>query len=76
MDIINKTKSNFNEEIYKIAKKNIVRKLAEQGIDENALLSSEFDELVAAEVSILESDTKKVGSGILIGIALTMLTGF
>lgn len=76
MNIINKAKTSFNNEIGKIARVNIIRKLEEQGIDHMDLLSSEMDELIEAEVKILEGDTKKVGSGILIGVAITMLTGF
>ena len=75
MNLVNKTKESFNNEIYKLAKNNIIRKLEKQGIDHNDLLSSQFDELVADEIKILESDTKKVGMGIGIGIAISMLTG-
>ncbi len=75
MNILNKAKISINYEIEKIAKTNIIRKLEKQGIDHNDLLSSEFNELVMDEIKILESDTKKVGSGIVIGIAISMLTG-
>ncbi len=75
MNIINQAKESFNTEFEKLAKANIIRKLEKQGIDHNDLLASEFNELVSDEIKILESDTKKVGLGIGIGIALTMLTG-
>ncbi len=76
MNIINKVKTSFDKEIHSIAKKNIVRKLSKQGIDHNDISSDEFNELIEDEVKILESDTKKVGTGIAIGLAISMLTGF
>ncbi len=75
MNIITKTKESFNYEFQKIARANVIRKLEKQGIDYNELLSSEFDELLNDEIEILESDSKKVGLGIGIGVAITMLTG-
>ena len=75
MNIMNQAKESFSTEFEKLAKTNIIRKLEKQGIDHNDLLSSEFNELVSDEIKILESDTKKVGLGIGIGIVLTMLTG-
>ena len=75
MNLINQAKESFNTEFGKLAKANIIRKLEKQGISHNDLLASEFNELVADEIKILESDTKKVGMGIGIGIAFTMLTG-
>ncbi len=75
MNLINQAKESFNTEFEKLARANIIRKLEKQGIEKNDLLSSEFNELVADEIKILESDSKKVGLGIGIGIAFTMLTG-
>ncbi len=75
MNIIHKAKDSFNEEIYKIAKKNIIQKLNKQGIKHTDLLSSEFNELVEDEIRILESDTKKVGLGFGIGLVTSMLIG-
>jgi tripartite-type tricarboxylate transporter receptor subunit TctC len=75
MNLLNKVKSSFNDEIEKIATDNIVRKLEKQGLDPKELLSTEFDALVKDEIAILENDTKKVGMGIGIGIAISMLTG-
>lgn len=75
MNIINKAKTSFNHEFEKIARKNIISKLEKQGIDHNELAQSDLNELIIDEIKILESDTKKVGTGIAIGIAITMLTG-
>ena len=75
MDILNQAKTSFNHEFQKIARANVIRKLEKQGIDHNELLSSEFDELLESEIEILESDSKKVGTGIGIGLVLSMLIG-
>ncbi len=76
MDLLTKTKDTFNHEFEKLARANIIRKLEKQGIDYRELDSLDFDELVEDEIKILESDTKKVGAGIAIGIVTSMLLGF
>ena len=75
MNIITKAKTTFDTEIEKIARANIIEKLYKQGIDYLKLSDSDFDSLVEAEKEILESDTKKVGLGIAIGVGISMLTG-
>lgn len=75
MNIINKTKQTFNAELEKIARANIIKKLQNQGIDYRDLASSDFQNLIEDEKEILESDTKKVGAGIGIGLAISMLIG-
>ena len=75
MNIINKAKDSFNDEIEKIARANIIKKLQKQGIDYRDLKSSDFRNLIEDEKEILESDTKKVGMGIGIGLVISMLTG-
>lgn len=76
MSIIQKSKKTFNNEIEKIARTNVIEKLAKQGVDHRELKSDEFNGLVSVEIEILESDTKKVGLGIGIGLLISMLTGF
>ena len=76
MDLLTKTKDTFNHEFENLARANIIRKLEKQGIDYMELDSPDFNELVADEIKILESDTKKVGTGIAIGIVTSMLFGF
>ena len=76
MDLLRKTKETFNHEFEKLARANIIRKLEKQGIDYKELDSSDFNELIVDEITILESDTKKVGAGIAIGIVTSMLLGF
>ena len=76
MNLINQAKQSFNTEFEKLARANIIRKLGKQGIDHTDLNTAEFNELVADEITILESDSKKVGLGIGIGLAISLLTGF
>ncbi len=75
MNIITKAKTTFDTEIEKIARTNIKEKLFKQGINYQELSNSDFESLVESEKEILESDTKKVGLGIGIGLAISMLTG-
>ncbi len=75
MNIITKAKTTFDTEIEKIARANIIEKLYKQDIDYLKLSDSDFNTLVEAEKEILESDTKKVGLGIAIGVGISMLTG-
>ena len=73
--MLNETKKNFELEINKFATKNIIKKLKEQGIDYHQLEDTAFNDLVADEIEILKSDTKKVGTGIGIGILFSLVTG-
>lgn len=75
MKFLSKAKTSFNTEIEKIARTNIITKLQKHGIDYRELSSEEFENLIEDEKMILESDTKKVGMGIGIGLAISMLTG-
>lgn len=73
--MFNEAKKSFEIEVNKFAKKNIIRKLDEQGINYKELEKSVFDDLVADEIEILKADSKKVGAGIGIGIVFSLLTG-
>ena len=70
-----KAKENFETEVEKYAKRNIISKLEKQGIDYLQLDEKDFDSLVADEIEILKSDSKKVGLGIGIGILISLVTG-
>ncbi len=70
-----KAKENFETEVEKYAKRNIISKLEKQGIDYLQLDESDFNSLVADEIEILKSDSKKVGLGIGIGILISLVTG-
>jgi len=69
------TKQTIKSEISKYAKRNIIKKLEKQDIDYTLLENEAFNELVEQEIKILKSDTKKVGTGIAIGILITLVTG-
>lgn len=73
--MFNEAKNNFDIEVNKYAVKNIIKKLKEQGIDYRQLDDTEFNDLVTDEIKILESDSKKVGAGIGIGILISVMTG-
>ena len=76
MSIINKTSQVFDQEFQKMAEQSLNGRLKKAGIDPKSLDDLEYQELLGTEISVLKSDTKKVGSGIVIGIALSLLTGF
>ena len=76
MSLVKDVKDNLNESVSKIAKANIRRKLAKQGIDPEELDPKVYNELVQAEITILESDTKKIAAGVGVGLLISALTGF
>ncbi len=73
--MLDKAKENFESEVNKYARRNIIVKLKKQGIDHTQVDDSDFDSLLAAEIEILKSDSKKVGMGIGIGILISLVTG-
>ena len=73
--MFNEAKKNFENEVQKYARKNIINKLENQGIDYKQLSDSAFSDLITDEIEILKSDSKKVGSGIGIGILISLVTG-
>jgi hypothetical protein len=73
--MLSKIKQNVTKEVREYATKNIIKKLQKQGIDYKVLRDEDFEDLVSDEIKILQADTKKVGLGIGIGLAISMLTG-
>ena len=73
--MLSKIKKSVTEEIREFATKNIIKKLQKQGIDYKVLRDEDFEDLVSDEIKILQEDTKKIGLGIGIGLAISMLTG-
>ena len=75
MVLIDQAKTTLHHEVEKIARNNIIKKLAKQGIDHHELRDSDFEELVADEIRILEHDSKRVIVGLIIGAALGAMMG-
>ena len=73
--MLSEAMDNFEKEVKKYAKKNIINKLEKQGINYKQLSDEAFDDLVVDEIEILKRDSKKVGAGIGIGILFSLVTG-
>jgi len=73
--MFNEVKKNFEVEVNKFAKKNIIKKLEDQGVDYKQLTDEAFSDLMTDEIEILKSDSKKIGTGIGIGILFSLVTG-
>ena len=73
--MLDKTIETFDKEIKTYARNNIIKKLKKQGIDYKLLQDTDFEELIASEIEILKSDSKKVGVGVGIGILISLVTG-
>ena len=73
--MLDELKETFDTEVNKYAKKNIIKKLEEQGINYLDLDDESFDELLKDEIEILKSDSKKVGAGVGIGLLISLVTG-
>ena len=70
-----KLQTELDERVKEIATKNIIKKLEKQNINKQDINIEKFNELVHQEIGILKSDGKKVGSGIAVGIGISILTG-
>jgi len=73
--MLNELQNDFDSSIRKMAESNLLKKLNTQGINRADLTIEKFEELLTMEIDIVKSDGKKVGAGIGIGIALSLLTG-
>jgi hypothetical protein len=65
----------FNQSVRKMAEHSLLKKLNAQGISRNDIDSARYEMLLEKEIEIIKMDGKKVGTGIGIGVALTLLTG-
>ena len=73
--MFNEAQNEFDINVRKMAESNLLKKLNKQGISRTDITTENFTELLDMEIEILKSDGKKVGAGIGVGIALTVLTG-
>lgn len=69
------TQNEFDKSIKKVAESNLLKKLKKQNITRADIDNEKFQELLDMEIEILKNDGKKVGAGIGVGVALTLLTG-
>ena len=65
----------LNQGVKKMAESSLIKKLNEQGINRNDLTNDKFEELLLLEIEIIKNDGKKVGTGIAVGIGISLLTG-
>lgn len=73
--MFNEVQNEFDKSVRKIAESNLLKKLNAQGISRNEISPMQFQSLLDMEIEILKNDGKKVGAGIGVGIALSVLTG-
>ena len=73
--MFNDVQKEFDKSVRKMAESNLLKKLNAQGINRTDITNEKFAELLELEIEILKSDGKKVGPGIGVGVALTLLTG-
>ena len=73
--MFNKVQNEFDENVRKIATTNVLKKLNEQDIQRSQVDNTKFNNLVDMEIDIIKSDGKKVGSGIIVGLGISLLTG-
>lgn len=65
----------FDKSLRVMAENSLLKKLNNQGIKRVDISSEKFEELLVDEIEILKADGKKIGTGMGIGIVLSILTG-
>ena len=73
--MVNTIQTELNQGVRKMAESSLIKKLNTQGIKRSDLTDNKFEELLLLEIEIIKNDGKKVGTGIAIGIGLSVLTG-
>ena len=73
--MVNTMQTELNQGIRKMAENSLIKKLNAQGINRADLTDNKFEELLLLEIEIIKNDGKKVGTGIAIGIGISILTG-
>ena len=65
----------LNQGVRKMAENSLIKKLNAQAINRADLANDKFEELLSLEIEIIKNDGKKVGTGIAVGIGISLLTG-
>jgi len=73
--MFNEVQKEFDSNIKKLAENSLLKKLKKQGISKIDISNEKFDELLSLELDIIKSDGKKVGTGLAVGIGISILTG-
>jgi len=73
--MLNNLQNELDTSIKSLAENSLLKKLRKEGIERADISSEKFDELLELELEIIKSDGKKVGTGIAVGIGLSILSG-
>jgi len=74
--ITRNVKTEATRELYKMAKKNMQKRLVEQGLDFENLSTYEQSEMIEKEKLRLENKAKDIGVGAVLSFAVSMFLGF
>lgn len=73
--MFNDLQKELDSSVKGLAQNSLLKKLRKQGIERADISSQKFDELLELEVEIIKADGKKVGTGIAVGIGISILSG-
>ena len=73
--MLNNLQNELDLSIKNLAENSLLKKLKKQGIEKTDISTEKFNELLELELEIIKSDGKKVGTGIAVGIGLSILSG-
>ncbi|WP_121628737.1 hypothetical protein [Poseidonibacter antarcticus] len=73
--MLNDIQKEFDSNIRKLAENSLLKKLKKQGLCRSDIAEEKYEELIELEMDIMKSDGKKVGTGLAIGIGISILTG-
>jgi len=73
--MLNNLQKELDTSIKNLAENSLLKKLRKEGIERADISSDEFAGLLELEIDIIKSDGKKVGTGIAVGIGLSILSG-
>ena len=73
--MLNNIQDGLDNGLKKIAEISLLKKLEQKGVNKNDLKSEDSENLLKSEMEIIKNDGKKVGAGIGIGLAISVVTG-